>query len=202
MISFMKYNIDIIQRRHRLLHEKESREEYLLSNSLYLPIYLEISLLIFLNLILSNHSNHYRTSIGPLSNYFQSLLNIYRTTIESIRPLLKHRIFTKCLSDHYWTSIEPLRTSIGLSNHYRTTFNHYWTSIRPLSDYYRTSIRPLLYHYRTFIERLLNHIKHLSNHYQTFIKLLLNIFQILIVRYIIIYLSILNYRGINETYLC
>jgi len=28
-----------MQRRHCLLHEKESREEYLLSNSLYLPIH-------------------------------------------------------------------------------------------------------------------------------------------------------------------
>jgi len=32
-----------VQRGHCLLHEKESREEHLLSNSLYLPIHLVIA---------------------------------------------------------------------------------------------------------------------------------------------------------------
>jgi len=32
-----------VQRGHRLLHKKESRKEHLLSNSLYLPIDLEIA---------------------------------------------------------------------------------------------------------------------------------------------------------------
>jgi len=63
-----------VQRRH-LLYEKESREEHLLSNSLYLLIilthytYRYILKSHHINIFkhLSNHSNHYRTSIG-LSN--------------------------------------------------------------------------------------------------------------------------------------
>jgi len=137
-----------VQRGHRLLHEKESREEHLLSNSLYLPLHFEAAedTLIFYNIIrniiiaIKHLSDYYRTYIRPL-------LNIYRI------------------------SIDPLRTSIGLSNYYRTfikrLLDHYWSTL----NIYRTSIGLLLniYHYQTSIKLLLNIyqilIVSLYNHY-------------------------------------
>jgi len=197
-MSFMKYNTDIMYRDDIVSYTRKNREKSIFYLTHY--TYRYILKLHHINIFkhLSNHSNYYRMSIGPLkllSTIIEHLSNYHRT---SIRPLLKH---IEHLSNVYRTTIEHLsnicRTTSNVNwttiKPHRTTFNHYWTPIGPLLDYI---IEYLSDHYCTTIE-------HLSNHYQTFIKLLLNIFQILIICYItIIYLSILNYRGINKTYLC
>jgi len=105
-----------VQRGHCLLHEKESLEEHLLSNSLYLPIHLEIAL-IFLN--------HYQTTFNPYWTSIELQSNVYQTIVEP-------------LSNMYWTSIR------SLLNHYRTSIERLLNNIKHLLNIYQTSIESLL----------------------------------------------------------
>jgi len=144
-MPFMKYNIDIMYRDDSVSYKRKKRE-----NSIFYLIHYTYQYILkshHINIIkhLSNHSNHYRTSIGLLLKHIEHLSNIYRTTF-----------------NHYWRSIEPLSIIIEhLSDHYRT-------SIEPLLNHYRTSIELL----HSPMGKKSAMCKRLDHHFYTFSRLL------------------------------
>jgi len=73
----MKYNTDIMYREDIVSYTRKNREKSIFYLTHYTYRYI----------LKSHHINIFK----PLSNHFQPLLNIYRTTIER-------------LSYHYWTT--------------------------------------------------------------------------------------------------
>jgi len=184
MISFMKYNINIMYREDIASYTRKNREKSIFYLTHYTYRYI----------LKSHHINIFKplskplskSLSKPLSNHFQ-LLNIYGTTIELLSNVYQTSIeyllnIYRTTSNVNWTIIEPL------SNNFQPLLNIYRTTIEHLSDHYFTTIEHLSNIYRTSIEPHQTSIEHLSNiyHYQTSIKLLLNIYQILIVCYITI----------------
>jgi len=153
----IQYNRHHVQRGHRLLHEKESREERLYN---------------FIILTNTSYKSHYINIFKPLLykwRPFAQLIISYSQRLNSGKPL-----GTGCCewlwSIATWanpTGCSPIKP---LSNHFRPLLNIYRTTI----DVYQTIIEP----HRTTIEHLSNvyritsNIYWTSNHYQTSIKLL------------------------------